>query len=173
MQTAFEALFAPFDDHLTFEYFKSFRRVRIRFSSPDTTTRARVRLDRFNFDGNQLKVFYAQVGTTVVTRRIVQIMTPGDALLGPPPLEKQFLISPPCSPPVGWAQTHEAPPVFNFDLIARLSVLSEPDEVHELHTGSAGQPTIIVSPCERANDLPCLAAVPRAKIQQTRCPDRD
>lgn len=42
-----------------------------------------------------------------------------------PPLEKQFLISPPCSPPVGWVQQSEmAPIVCDFDLMARLAAFT-------------------------------------------------
>lgn len=49
-------------------------------------------------------------------------MSANSQMLQPPPLEKQFLISPPCSPPVGWEQTKEmAPVVCNFDLMARLA----------------------------------------------------
>jgi hypothetical protein len=35
---------------------------------------------------------------------------PQDAYLRPPPIEKNFLISPPGSPPVGWEQVREDPP---------------------------------------------------------------
>lgn len=45
-------------------------------------------------------------------------------LLKLPELEKQFLISPPASPPVGWEQTREEEPVINFDLISRLTAIA-------------------------------------------------
>ena len=44
--------------------------------------------------------------------------------LCPPKPEKMFLISPPCSPPVGWEQTPESEPVVNFDLINALARLN-------------------------------------------------
>lgn len=53
--------------------------------------------------------------------------------LRPPSLEKQFLISPPASPPVGWEQSKEmAPVVCNFDLIARLAALAHDDDTDDV-----------------------------------------
>ena len=47
-----------------------------------------------------------------------------EAFLHVPPLEKQFLISPPCSPPVGWEQPREDKPVVDYDLLAAMAQLS-------------------------------------------------
>lgn len=66
-----------------------------------------------------------------------------------PPLEKQFLISPPTSPPVGWEQTVEmAPVVCNFDLMSRLAAYSVEDK-YEVHEGDESQPTIVVTPAAK------------------------
>jgi hypothetical protein len=67
--------------------------------------------------------------------------------LRPPKPQKQFLISPPSSPPVGWAPCEEAMPMLDIELLNALSKLS-PGQAHELHPPTEDHPAIVVHICE-------------------------
>lgn len=112
-------------------------------------------------------------------------MTPiSNKNLQPPAPTKQFLISPPSSPPLGWAQAEETEPhIFNHDLLAALANLN-PGEVHEIHAASETQPGILVHtalvPESGASASSATTTTttgddddPKKKvIMQTRCPER-
>lgn len=107
---------------------------------------------------------------------------------------KQFLISPPASPPVGWLPCEEATPIINYELIHAINKLA-PGQAHELHPPSndhPDHPAIIVHIAdeeENNNTLNVtsnhntsiiinsedsdeeLAQQSKIKIQQTRAPD--
>ncbi|XP_051993122.1 calcipressin-1-like [Xyrauchen texanus] len=135
LKDQFEALFHAFDPGTSFQFFKSFRRVRINFTDSLAAANARVRLHKSDFNGKEMRLYFAQS---------VHV---GSPRLEPPKPEKQFLISPPSSPPVGWEQSQDAKPGISYDLLCAVSKLG-PGEQYELHTGTTDTPSVIVHVCE-------------------------
>lgn len=157
----FERTFKVYDENATFQYFKSFRRVRVNYSSPLYSANAKVDLHNANVCGQYIKCYFFQP--------ICLNKEGADPHLKLPEPYKQFLISPPASPPVGWEQCVESQPVINLDLLQALTNLT-PGEAHELHPPSKDQPGIVVHVCEdpdgyRSNEKPAIV--------QTKCPERN
>jgi len=102
---------------------RTFARVVVVYHSEDSADEAKSYCDGLQIDATPetpafvLRVFRAD--PTPVT-------PPGGAHLRPPAIEKNFLISPPGSPPIGWEQIVEEPPnvaPLADDLIAALRKL--------------------------------------------------
>merc|ERR1711931_174959 len=107
-QRQFEALFQQHGDLHSINYLKSFRRARIEYTNEYNATIARIQLNGTEFDGKTFKCYMA-------TPTIVKQNSSDN--LEVPALTKQFLISPPASPPVGWEPVVEQEPILNYDLI--------------------------------------------------------
>ncbi|KAF7634386.1 hypothetical protein Mgra_00006241 [Meloidogyne graminicola] len=131
-------------DSVRIDFLKSFQRVRVVFEKPEHATAAKLLVEHHSFNGTKMKAFFAK--NIKMARRVDQ---DEQGHLKLPPLEKQFLISPPSSPPVGWVQHAEmAPVVCNLDLMSRLASLAVEDKF-EVYEGDEHQrrPSIVVTPC--------------------------
>lgn len=154
-KTNFSSLFTQIEPDAHFDFLRSFRRVRIIFRSPENATAAKLLTQHLSFNGTTLKSFFAQ--------KVRLRDSSDDGLLKLPPLEKQFLISPPASPPVGWEQCHEmAPVVCNFDLMSRLAAFTVED-TYEVFEGDDDKPKIIIHPANEEGEgiVPSQSSMPR------------
>ncbi|OQV13727.1 putative Calcipressin-2 [Hypsibius exemplaris] len=142
----FENLLRKYDPNVRVLYFKSFSRARADMSSVLLASSAKEDLTGLQFGGKVLKCFFFR--DLLLGRR-------NSDHLELPPLEKQFLISPPVSPPVGWEPVQEGEPVMDYELLTALASL-QPGESHELHPGVQSQniPSIYLQPCETDEGLP-------------------
>ncbi|XP_018329068.1 protein sarah isoform X2 [Agrilus planipennis] len=151
-----EDLFRKFDEEVTFQWLPSFRRLRVNFKTPVAATNARIQLHQYKINDSVITCYFAQPVTPVK-----------NCTLQPPAPFKQYLISPPASPPLDWEPRPEGEPIINHDLIAALANLN-PGSSHELHPPSPGQPGIIV---HTALAPPESSAInPKMKIIHTSCP---
>ncbi|KAL3321275.1 hypothetical protein Ciccas_000031 [Cichlidogyrus casuarinus] len=178
----FEDLFRSFDSQARFIYLPSFRRVRVVFSNSETAFLARVKTPGWTPNGydqqNGIKSFFVQFVikkpkehiASETDLDIVETIPQEDGFLKLPQQTRLFLLSPPASPPVGWAPRVEAEPVVsNFELFAALANL-QPNTSHELHPSSQDevQPSIILTTADASDN----ENQPKVSLQRTRCPDR-
>ncbi|EMD34315.1 hypothetical protein CERSUDRAFT_86436 [Gelatoporia subvermispora B] len=116
---------------------KAFARVILVYYSEDAAERAKHECDFLDIGPSDnssqtiMRVYYQE--PFVIDQPLVDGVDMNH--LRPPPLEKNFLISPPGSPPVGWEQTREDPPnatPLAEDLVRALRSLQLAQE-HEHH----------------------------------------
>eukprot|EP00096_Caligus_rogercresseyi_P004402 TRINITY_DN18645_c0_g1_i1.p1 TRINITY_DN18645_c0_g1~~TRINITY_DN18645_c0_g1_i1.p1 ORF type:complete len:240 (-),score=79.28 TRINITY_DN18645_c0_g1_i1:482-1201(-) len=165
IKSNFENMFREFGQSATFHYLRSFRRIRIGYGNHVSASQAKATLHN------------TPVGSKVIHCYFLQVLSPRadeDAFLAVPPLEKQFLISPPSSPPVGWEPSREDRPVVDMDLIAAVAQLG-PGENYEIQPSkqvtvlgkSISTPSITVDVCGEG-----LGSSGKMNIQHTKCPER-
>ncbi|XP_013787265.1 calcipressin-2-like [Limulus polyphemus] len=160
LKASFEELFKKYEEDTTFQYFKSFRRARVNYQNQESAAKAKVHCHQSQFGENLINCYYAQRSSSKESDL-------SDTHLQPPTPEKQFLISPPASPPPGWEPVGEAQPAINYDLLSAIADLT-PGGVHELHPPSTSQPGIVVHVCEQKKEK----TQPKLKIVHTRCPGK-
>lgn len=145
LQAKFESLFTAFDPNVTFRYLKSFRRVRLDFTNSTKAYAARSNLSQYTLGNTQFKCFTAQIIRPNYPTSDNTMCNSNH--LNVPKLTKQFLISPPASPPEGWEPIIESSPVIDVQLISAIANLV-PGSVHEIHPASESHPGIYVEVCE-------------------------
>lgn len=142
----FERVFREFDMLATFQYLSSFRRVRVNFRTADAAENARQCVNDREIVGCHVNCYHIQVRCGSVDG-----LADRDGYLHPPLREKNYLVSPPSSPPDDWLQAMEArPAVDESDLLAAMARLT-PGE-HEIHSGSSedSHPNIVLHVAEGA-----------------------
>jgi calcipressin-2 len=161
MKKEMEELFREFSPHVTFHWLKSFRRLRVNYENAITAASARIQLHQFDFNNSQINCYFAQPVTPV-----------SNVNLKLPAPYKNYLISPPSSPPAGWEQCHESEPIVNYDLLAALENLT-PGETHEVHPPTCNQPGIVVHTAKipEEAELELDAGQKNLRIVQTRRPE--
>lgn len=164
IKAQFEQMFSAFGTDLMFTYLRSFHRVRVTYASVEQADQAKRMLHGIEFEDSEIGVYFVQRQTSLTK----------DSNLMPPPLTKQFLISPPASPPVGWEQSRESHPVINYDLLSAIAAL-DTSQPHELHPVTHIAPSIVVHLCEDENSekdengkFHPLKSLPRETVQTRR-----
>lgn len=169
LRSTFQQIFETIDPEVWFCYLKVLKQVRVIFSTAGKAKTALQHLDGALFMNERLKL-----------RQAPEYIMMGSSTLQVPEADKQFLISPPSTPPVGWQQVREekpsAPQIENILEALHLSS-ADPLVPFKLHAGCASTPTILVhapDPTEE-DDQSCnprvkMSALPAELVQTARPP---
>lgn len=158
----FETLFVCFGP-VHFTYLPGFQRVIANFEDSYNAVQSKAILHEKQFKGCEMKVFLKEEAKKL-----------GESFLQLPKAEKLFLISPPASPPVGWEQMQEDPPVVNYELLSAVAKLEVPGKPVELVSKTESTPGIIVVGCEDIDyggkPMKSIKALSRDEVQTKRPP---
>ncbi|XP_050531647.1 protein sarah [Daktulosphaira vitifoliae] len=151
-----EMMFSKFGEILSVQYFRSFKRIRVNYSTSLSAANARIQMHQIRFYDTVINCYFAQPVTP---------MDAADQHLQLPAPVKQFLISPPASPPEGWVPRAEGEPLINYDLIAAIASLT-PGQPHEIHAPTDTLPGIVLHVAEGYGNKNTVT------IPHTRLPDK-
>ena len=158
----FETFFVCFGP-VHFIYLPGFQRVIANFENGENAIQSKTLLNEKKFKGCEMKVFLKEEAKKL-----------GEPFLKLPKAEKLFLISPPASPPVGWEQVQEDPPVVNYELLSAVAQLEIPGKPVELVSKTESTPSIIVVGCEDIDyggkPMKSMKVLPREEVQTKRPP---
>eukprot|EP00042_Codosiga_hollandica_P032621 m.210125 g.210125 ORF g.210125 m.210125 type:complete len:270 (-) comp53957_c0_seq7:1879-2688(-) len=121
-------IFEQYGRVMLFEVLTEASKVRIGYEVREEAVLARLALHGREVFGSVISILYEQrpeVDFAPVPLASLQRDVSPSEMLQVPELEKQFLISPPPSPPIGWEQSTEDGPVINHELIAAIERLRE------------------------------------------------
>ena len=65
LQQEIQNLFKQFGEDATFQYFRSFRRMRVNYSSPNAAANARIQLHQTHFGETNINCYFAQPVTPI------------------------------------------------------------------------------------------------------------
>uniref|UniRef100_A0A2S2QSZ0 Protein sarah n=1 Tax=Sipha flava TaxID=143950 RepID=A0A2S2QSZ0_9HEMI len=151
-----EMLFSRFGEIISVQYFRSFKRLRVNYSNSASAANARIQMHQIRFYDTVINCYFAQPVTPIDA---------ADQHLQLPAPVKQFLISPPASPPEGWVPRAEGEPLINYDLLAAIASLT-PGQPHEIHAATDTLPGIVLHVAEGHENNKTLVN----KIPPTRSP---
>uniref|UniRef100_A0A6G1S7Z1 Calcipressin-2 n=1 Tax=Aceria tosichella TaxID=561515 RepID=A0A6G1S7Z1_9ACAR len=192
VKAKFESLFTVYDERVLFRYLKSFRRVRLDFNTPKAADMARLNMNNYKLGKTAFKCYLAQMirpnrnnntnSLDIDNRQNdydddrdtssmygIDEQHQNNFYLNIPKLSKQFLISPPVSPPEGWKPHDESSPCIDVQLISAIANLV-PGQVHEIHPGNESQPGIFVEVCEENNQYDSPSSNSKTRIPKTANP---